>query len=104
MTSSERATARLAAALSSAAGRFVLTWRPGSELELASCWRSAAARAAVAVSWPAGIREVSGWATQLAALTLSGPRNAAGLTASGPSVVNPPAVLVPLGPTVFSAQ
>ena len=57
MTSSERATARLAAALSSTAGRFVLTWRPGSAPELASCWRSAAARVAVAVSWPAGIRD-----------------------------------------------
>jgi len=82
----------------------VLTWRPDSEPELASSWRRAAARVAVAVSWPAGIREVSGWATQLAALTLSGPWNAAGLTASGPTVVNPPDVLVPLAPIVFSAQ
>ena len=104
MISSERATARLAAAASSTAGRFVLTWRLGSALELASAWRSAAARVAVAVSSPTGIRQVSGCATELAALTVSGPANAAGLTASGPSVVNPPAVLVPLAPTVFSAQ
>ncbi len=104
MTSSERATARLAAAASSTAGRFVLTWRLGIAAELASAWRSAAARVAVAVSWPAGIRSVSGWATQLAALTASGPANAAGLTASGPSVVNPPDVLLPLAGRVFRAQ
>ncbi len=84
MTSSERATARLAAVASSTSGRLVDTWRPDSEEEFGSDWRRAETLAAIAVRSPSGIRPVCGWATQTAELTPSIEPKAAGLTASGP--------------------
>ena len=47
---------------------------------------------------------VSGWASQAPAPTVSGPRNAAEFTVSGPYLVKPPELVAPAKPTSFSSQ
>ena len=47
---------------------------------------------------------MSGWATQVALPTGSAAPNAAGSTSSGPKLVNPPTVTVPLAGTESSCQ
>ena len=47
---------------------------------------------------------MAGWATQVALPTGSAAPNAAGSTSSGPKLVNPPTVTVPLAGTESSCQ